>query len=634
MIGNFTNPWGQVNENTWQKNGHLAILVTNCTVLLVTFFVGITANLFVTYAVYCQKSLQTSTNALLVNLAVIDLLRCAIDCPLLLVVVLNKTNTRDLGDLLCDSQVMSFSLSCCVQLFTLASISAERHQAIANPFKTAERRKRVKVWIPLTWAVAIVVSALCVTFTKDSSVYVQCRALHWDALKTYGSFGRYVLLPVWSICLTLIIGFYSHIFILVKAHNRKIFDKGTSVPPNKNVPEDKKKSQEAVEAEVAIVAEPVALKEINDTHLMQEANGPAQGTKSCNGDPEDQKTLPTVANSQPLSSDTKTLDTKTEETLEHPNQQSVILVSELHHSSTEPIDLETDGENPGNPPKDAQKPNSEQLPPAETNQQIVTLVSEVHNHATELTELKNCEDNQGDPPKDDEKPNSEQLPPVETNQQIVKLVSEVYNHATELTALKNCEDSQGDPPKDDEKPNSEQLPPTETNQQIVTVVSEVHNHATKLTELKNSEDHQADPPKDDEKPNSEQVPPAADGAQTAPAGQNLQVMGEVCMMPSFAKKDRANKKKESKLAKRSGYIILTFLVFWMPLIGTVLLSTFLNRNQIWDLFQEFEVLVVSIACMTSLTNPIIYAVVNPQFRTEFYNLKARCKALCTKSQDN
>ncbi|XP_053091209.1 parietopsin [Pangasianodon hypophthalmus] len=486
MIGNFTNPWGQVNKNTWQNNVHVAILVTNCTVLLVTFFVGIVANLFVTYAVYHQKSLQTSTNALLVNLAVIDLLRCATDCPLLLVVVLNEKNTRDLGDLLCDGQVMSFSLSCCVQLFTLASISAERHQAVANPFKTAERRKRVKVWIPLTWTVAIVVSALCVMFTKDSSVYVRCRALHWDALKTYGSFGRYVLLPVWSVCLALIVGFYSRIFVLVRAHNRKIFDKGISAPPFKKVPEDKKKVQETVEAKVAIVTEPVALKKIHDTHCMQEANGPAHGTKSCNGDPEDQKTLPAVAESQSLPMDTKTLDVKTEETLEHPNQQSVTLVSELHHNTTELIDLENSGENPGDPPKDAEKPTSEQVPPAATNQQPVTLVSELHNHTTELTDLKNGEENLGDPPKDDEKPNSEQ------------------------------------------------------------------------------------------------VPPAADGAQTASAGQTMDVMGEVCMMPSFANKDRGNKKKESKLAKRSGYIILTFLVFWMPLIGSVLLNTFLNRNQTWE----------------------------------------------------
>lgn len=483
MIGNFTHPWGKVNENTWHKNVHVAILVTNCTALLVTFFVGIAANLFVTYAVYHQKSLQTSTNALLVNLAVIDLLRCATDCPLLLVVVLNENNTRDLGDLLCDGQVMSFSFSCCVQLFTLASISAERHQAIANPFKTAERRKRVKVWIPLTWAVAIVLSALCVMFTKDSSIYVRCRALHWNVLKTYGSFGQYILLPVWSVCLALIVGFYSHIFILVKAHNRKIFDKGTSATNFKKISEEKKKMQEVVETKVAIVTEPVALKEVHDNHFMQEANGPAHGTKPSNGDPEDHKTLQTVAESRPLPGVTKTLDFKTEVILEHPKQQSVILVSELHHNINELMDLENGGENPGNPPKDAKKPNSEEVPPAATNQQTV---------------------------------------------------SELHNHATELTDLKNIEESLGDPQKNEEKPNSKQ------------------------------------------------VPPAADGAPTASAGQTMQVIGEVCMMPSFANKPRGNKKKESKLAKRSGYIILTFLVFWMPLIGTVLLNTFLNRNQIWE----------------------------------------------------
>lgn len=478
MISNFTNSWEQVNENPWQNYVHVSILITNCTVLLVTFFVGTVANLFVTYAVYHQKSLQTSTNALLVNLAVVDLLRCVTDCPLLLVVVLNENSPRDLGDFLCDGQVMSFSFNCCVQLFTLASISAERHQAIANPFKTAERRRRVKVWIPLTWAVAIVVSALCVKFTKDSSVYVQCRALARNELKSYGSFGRYVLLPVWSVCLAFIVGFYSHIFVLVRAHNRKIFDKGTSVPPTQKILEGKNVVKEVEETKAATVAEAVAPKD--DTQFMQ-TNGRARGAPSCNGNPKDQNTLPTAAESQALSMDTKSLDVNTEETLEHHNQQSVILVSEPHYNSNKLIDLENNGENPGGSLKDAE--NSEQVLPAPANQEIV---------------------------------------------------------------------------------------------------SDLHLHKSKLRDLKNSQEHQGDPTKDDQKPNSEQVPPAAHGAQIVSAGQPMEVLGEVCMMPSFANKDRVNKKKEGKLAKRSGYIILTFLVFWMPLIATVLLNTFLNRNQIWD----------------------------------------------------
>lgn len=483
MISNSTNPWENVNVNTWQYKVLVAILVTNCTVLLATFFVGIAANLFVTYVVYHQKSLQTSTNALLVNLAVIDLLRCATDCPLLLVVVLKENKTRDLGDLVCDGQVMSFSLSCCVQLFTLASISAERHQAVANPFKTAERRKRVKVWIPLTWAVAVVVSALCVMFTKDSSVYLRCKALHWDKVKTYGSFGRYVLLPVWSVCLALIVGFYSHIFILVKAHNRKIFDKGVSAPTYKKVPEDKKKEEDIMDTKVAVVTEPVAPKEIHDTQVMQEGNEQAHSAKSGYGDSGDQKTLMTVAEGQLLSMDTKTLGVKSEDPLEHPNQQSVILVSELQHNTTELIDLENSCKNPGDLSEDTEKPSTEQVPPAAIDQQHV---------------------------------------------------------------------------------------------------SELHNPTTELTDPRNGEENPVDPPKDDKKTNSEQVPPGAEKVQIASADQAMEVMGEVCMMPSFANKERGSKKKESKLAKRSGYIIFTFLVFWMPLIGTVILNTFMNRNQIWE----------------------------------------------------
>ncbi|TSQ92617.1 Tachykinin-like peptides receptor 86C [Bagarius yarrelli] len=527
MISNFTYPWENLNNNTWQYKVQVAILVTNCTVLLVTFFVGITANLFVTYAVYNQKSLQTSTNALLVNLAVIDLLRSATDCPLLLVVVLNKNKTRDLGDLVCDGQVMSFSFSCCVQLFTLASISAERHQAIANPFKTAERRKRVKVWIPLTWAVAVVVSAMCVMFTKDSSVYLRCKALHWDKLKTYGSFGRYVLLPVWFVCLALIVGFYSHIFILVKAHNRKIFDKGVSTPTYKKVPEDKKKVEDIMDTKVSVVNEPVAPKEIYDTQIMQEANEQENGTESSNRESEEQMTLTTVAEGQLL--DTKTSDVKTEDPFAHPNQRNLIVVSELQHNTTELIDLENSCNNSGNLSEDAEKPSSDQVPSALTDQQHFY---ELNNPITEMTDPRNGGENQDDPSK----------------------------------------------------------------------------HA--------------------EKANSEQVPQEADKGQTASAGQTIEVIGDVCMMPSFANKERGSKKKESRLAKRSGYIICTFLVLWMPLIGTVVLNTFINRKQIWE---EIEVLVVSISCMTSLTNPIIYAAVNPQFRTEFYSMRARFKAYCIKA---
>lgn len=46
--------------------------------------------------------------------------------------------------------------------------------------------------------------------------------------------------------------------------------------------------------------------------------------------------------------------------------------------------------------------------------------------------------------------------------------------------------------------------------------------------------------------------------------------------------------------------------------------------------RNLEVLSVSVACMTSLSDPIIYAAVNPQFRTEFFRLKRKFKSLWKK----
>ncbi|KTF80429.1 hypothetical protein cypCar_00039743, partial [Cyprinus carpio] len=130
--------------------------------------------------------------------------------------------------------------------------------------------------------------------------------------------------------------------------------------------------------------------------------------------------------------------------------------------------------------------------------------------------------------------------------------------------------------------------------------------------------------------------PASTGEATAAPQEEEEkeeVAGAVCMMPSLAQRERGNTKKESKLAKRSGYIIFTFLIFWIPLIATVVLNHFFyqNDNLTVEVFRELEVLTVSLVCMTSLTNPIIYAAVNPQFRTEFHNLKTKWKDFCTLS---
>ncbi|KAG2460233.1 DRD2 protein, partial [Polypterus senegalus] len=219
-------------NNTSGELIHLMSLLAHGLILSLTFLAGIAGNTLVIWAVYRKAALQTPNNALLVNLAVGDLLRCLIDIPLLLTIVLLGDRRQDLGTGPCHAQVFAFSLSCCVQLFTLASIGAERYQAIAHPFKTAKRKKRVQVLIPLTWLGAALISAACIAFVKSTPVYAVCRGMAVHVCVYSDSFGLYVLVPVWLASLGFIVGFYARIYLLVKTHAKKIFDEGKSQDGN------------------------------------------------------------------------------------------------------------------------------------------------------------------------------------------------------------------------------------------------------------------------------------------------------------------------------------------------------------------------------------------------------------------
>nr|XP_046249933.1 dopamine receptor 3-like [Scatophagus argus] len=246
MRGEPASAWDSGNSTIWEEYTDIAFVVANSLILLITSTVGIAANIFVLLAVYHQKSLQTCNNALVVNLAVVDFLRCVTDCPILLTIVLTVHQRGRVDGLICDTQVASFSFSCCIQLLTLACISAERYQAIAQPFKTSQRRRRIMVLIPVIWTLAIVVAGVCLIFVKDSPVHMRCKGLQQEGTSSYDTFGLYMLFPLWVACFGVIIGFYARIFILVRSHNRKIFDKGTTLSKGDKTEEKQKNGETTV----------------------------------------------------------------------------------------------------------------------------------------------------------------------------------------------------------------------------------------------------------------------------------------------------------------------------------------------------------------------------------------------------
>ncbi|KAG5837720.1 G-protein coupled receptor 84-like [Anguilla anguilla] len=202
------------------------LLSFNCLVLAFTFIVGVPGNLLVGLVVYRKKTLQTANNALLVNLATNDLLKCLLDTPVFFLSLLWGERHLDVGERLCCLQQFTYSLSSCVQILTLVIISVERFQAIAFPFETEKRKARIKVWMLLIWAFGLSLAILSVTLSKEALFYMMCRHIRVESRVHSDPFGTYVLIPVWGSSLALIIVHYLRIFAVVRQHTNKIFDNG------------------------------------------------------------------------------------------------------------------------------------------------------------------------------------------------------------------------------------------------------------------------------------------------------------------------------------------------------------------------------------------------------------------------
>ncbi|XP_036003753.1 dopamine D2-like receptor [Fundulus heteroclitus] len=451
-----------------------ALVMAHSFVLVITSTVGTAANVFVILAVCHQKSLQTSVNALVVNLAVVDFLRCTIDCPVLLHVIVTLHRGGHVDHRVCDTQTVCFSFSCCIQLSTLGCISAERYQAIANPFKTSQRKRRIMMLIPLTWILGIAVAAVCQMFLKDSAVYVRCQEGQRGRVISHDTIGLYVLLPLWVSCFGVITGFYTRIFALLRSHNRKIFDEGTSVP-TKEFKEDKQTL--AVE----------------------------NGQNKC----ESEQTLSiSVAQQSPLV------------TLEGAPQQVSIssqnTVQMSHLEMVEPRPLA-----------------------AQDALQTVEKTLKTEQCSAQKTEAK------------------------ASNQD-----AEMQKKSSSLNSQSQSRGSL--------KPDS---PVTENSLPNASSTQSEHPESTSvlLTDLK---------PEDKSTRGETQAAPTLDQESTLPSVQSneavkqlAQLEGAVCVMPSKASKERARKRKESKMAKRAGYIIITFLLFWLPLITTILVNFLVHKDR-------------------------------------------------------
>ena len=190
------------------------ISVGICILLLFISFVGsLIGNLLISYTVYKCKSLRTSFNALVMSLALCDLVSTFFCIPLAAVGV----SFVDLDDSLCRIFEFIRSTSMMVQLVTVVCIGFERYQAIAKPFDKVVRLKRVRVGIGVSWSLGVTCGVVSVSVLYEGGSLPSCLNLNLTSNISY-PYGLYVLVPCGFICLILTITLYIMITQLIIRH--------------------------------------------------------------------------------------------------------------------------------------------------------------------------------------------------------------------------------------------------------------------------------------------------------------------------------------------------------------------------------------------------------------------------------
>ena len=154
------------------------IIVVLLTVVIVFGFLG---NLTVIGTIFQrQRNPKTSSNYLIMNIAVADLLVAVIVAPLRFVEMFHGW---PLGDFLCHFLAPLQDVIVCVSVVTHTVIALERYRGIVQPFKDKLSVRRTKQAIGFIWVVCYIASGLpiafIVTVTAVGEVH-ECR-VRWSS---------------------------------------------------------------------------------------------------------------------------------------------------------------------------------------------------------------------------------------------------------------------------------------------------------------------------------------------------------------------------------------------------------------------------------------------------------------------
>ncbi|KAF3692792.1 D(2)-like dopamine receptor [Channa argus] len=146
--------------------------------LTLLIFIIVFGNVLVCMAVSREKALQTTTNYLIVSLAVADLLVATLVMPW--VVYLEVVGEWRFSKIHCDIFVTLDVMMCTASILNLCAISIDRYTAVAMPMLYNTRyssKRRVTVMISVVWVLSFAISCpllfgLNNTATRDESLCV------------------------------------------------------------------------------------------------------------------------------------------------------------------------------------------------------------------------------------------------------------------------------------------------------------------------------------------------------------------------------------------------------------------------------------------------------------------------------
>uniref|UniRef100_A0A8B9RWW9 Dopamine receptor D2 n=1 Tax=Accipiter nisus TaxID=211598 RepID=A0A8B9RWW9_9AVES len=150
---NWSKPLNESSADQKPQYNYYALLLT----LLI--FVIVFGNVLVCMAVSREKALQTTTNYLIVSLAVADLLVATLVMPW--VVYLEVVGEWRFSRIHCDIFVTLDVMMCTASILNLCAISIDRYTAVAMPMLYNTRyssKRRVTVMIAVVWVLSFAIS--------------------------------------------------------------------------------------------------------------------------------------------------------------------------------------------------------------------------------------------------------------------------------------------------------------------------------------------------------------------------------------------------------------------------------------------------------------------------------------------